>query len=108
MSESPKVMIHDYRIFFDKKPSSYFLSGYNTPWDNDRELEDLRLIFEGKDLKDNDLPAYKVIDWESLEEGSWDAEVKMTFVLNKDGKSYDQIFQLRSLKKVVGNEQGKG
>lgn len=92
-------MIHLYKIGFQRTASSYRLDYYNTPWDNERELEDIKLIFEGKDLKNNDLPAYKTVNWENLELGVWEAQIEMRFVPNKDGKSYDQLFFLLSLNK---------
>src|SRR5690349_362576 len=90
-------MVYEYKIQFEKNESNYRLISYNTPWDNDRELEDIRLIFEGKDLQNNDLPAYKVVDWETLKSDVYDVKVHMRFILNMDGKSYDQLFKLVSL-----------
>jgi hypothetical protein len=107
MSEDkPKLILYDYLIRFERLENTYRLLHYNTPWEDDRELEDIRIIFEGKDLNNNDFSAYKAVKWENLERGIWDVSLLVNFVLNADGKTYDQHFNLKELKKVTKDEQG--
>ena len=88
-----------YDVVFERVNQTYRLVSYNTPWDNDRELDDIKVMFEGKDLNGNDLPAYKAIKWESLGEGKYRAFIDMKFIKNQD-ESYDQLFKLSKMERV--------
>ena len=95
--QDPKFMTFDYVIKFERTNRNYRLSGYNTPWNGaERELEDLRLIFEGKDLSGAELPHYKLIEWEKLAPGDYTATVEMILYKPKDGP-HEQLFKLKSL-----------
>ena len=99
MSEDFSHMDFNYEVIFKRIGETYRLISYNTPWDNERELDDIKVIFEGKDLKNNDLPAYKQVKWEGLTPGEYKACISMRFVKNVDA-TFDQIFKLISLELV--------
>ena len=90
----------DYKIRFEKEGGKYRLVHYNQ-WheSDDKTLDDIRVLFEGKDLQDNDLPDFKKINWESCEDGQYDCVVKMRLYETKT-KEVGQIFALKSLDKV--------
>lgn len=97
--ETPKLIQFDYKIHFTRNERNYRIEAYNSPWDNDRDLEDIKIIFEGKDLKNNPLPLYKVVKWEELEPAKYIAEVLMVLHKTKDGP-HEQHFELKGLNSV--------
>lgn len=106
MDDYKNIMLFEYKLKFEKTEKGYRLVSYNSPWENcERELEDIRLIFEGKDLKDNKFPAYKVIAWENLKMGEYDSVVEMRFIKNPNPNTgYDQLFKVLTLKEACTNE----
>lgn len=93
------LMQFQYEIVFERLAQTYRLISYNTPWDNERELDDLKVMFEGKDLNNQELPSYKKIKWEGLSSGKYKVIVDMRFIKNED-ESYDQLFRLVKLENV--------
>ena len=94
-------MEFEYKIRFERNERSYRLIHFNSPWKNERELEEIRIMFDGKDLQDNDFSLYKVIKWETLEHNTThDAVVNMKLYRSKDDGPYEQIFHLKSLEKI--------
>jgi hypothetical protein len=59
-------------------------------------------MFDGKDFKDNDLAVYKVINWETLEAGLYNAEVLMILYRTKPDSPHHQLFQLKTLETING------
>lgn len=100
MSDKHRYINFDYIIRFQKTVNNYRLQHYNQ-WHNSDEktFDDIRVIFEGKDLKDNDLSLYKVVSWEALDDGLYEVIIKMLLYEKKD-QSIEQVFTLKSLNKV--------
>jgi hypothetical protein len=84
----------NYNVIFEKKSTICRLIGYNSPYKNsEQELDDINVMLHGKDLKGNDATNYKIIGWETMHDGQYNADVEVTFVPNSDD-TYDQIFKL--------------
>lgn len=98
--EYPDLMEYEYVIRFERIAETYRLVHYNTPWENDREFEDIRIMFDGLDLNNNDLSPYKIVSWEPLSPGLYDVKAEVKFIRNADKASYEQIFFLKELKQV--------
>jgi hypothetical protein len=93
------LMQFQYEVVFERIGETYRLISYNTPWENERELDDIKVMFEGKDLKNTPLPAYKAVKWEDLGLGKYRAVIDMKFIKNQDD-SYDQLFKLTKVENV--------
>lgn len=93
----PDSLKYDYTIRFVKKASGYRLIHYSSPWENERELEDIRLIMDGKDLSGKAQEGFKLVEWENLIDETYDVKAQMELRRNPDGKSYEQLFTLVSL-----------
>ena len=94
-----KAKIFEYKIGFIKKGSTYHLSYYNSPYSqSENELEDISLIMDGKDLLGRESEGHKVVDWERIEDGTWEVLVNCYFIPHNDG-TYDQTFKLKAVEK---------
>jgi len=96
----PNVMEFTYSIRFERNANSYRLIHYDTCWENERELEEICIIMEGKDLKGNDLSPYRVINWNALVPGIYDAKVQSIFYRTDPTKPHHQLFKLLFCDKV--------
>ena len=97
MSDKVKAVDFMYSIRFEKTANKYRLSHYNQWHSNDEKVfDDIRVMFDGKDLKGNDLPAYKVISWEDLDDGLYDVSIWMILFETKNN-AVEQLFTLKSL-----------
>lgn len=97
----PNAMTYEYKVRFEKLQTSYRLISYNTPWEDcERELEDIKIMMEGKDLENKDLHFYKCINWENLELGFYECKVVMSLIKNPRAEGYEQYFKTLSIEKV--------
>ena len=99
MSTDPKLIQFDYDIKFIRNERNYRIVHYNSPWENDRDLDDIKVMFEGKNLQNEPLPHYKVIKWEELEPAQYSAKVKMVLHKTREGP-YEQHFELKGIESV--------
>ncbi len=97
MEQQPNYMEFLYKIQFEVLDNSYRICHYNTPWDSERELEDISLMFEGKDINGNLHPTYKTIKWESLSKGIYKTDVLMSFVKDGNKETFSQFFMLKNI-----------
>jgi hypothetical protein len=96
----------EYKIGFFKNCTHYRLNYYSSPYKNsEQELDDIKVMMDGKDLNGNSLIGLKVIDWERLEDNTnWEGIIVAYFTPNGDG-SYSQIFKLKSLDKRKNSKE---
>ena len=89
-----KNLVFEYVVSFERTEKTYRLIHYSTPWDNERELEDISLMFDGKDLTGTKLSGFKTIAWENLAQGKYKIKVNMHLVKQPKSEEYRQYFRL--------------